>query len=63
MRIIQKNYKNIINIYVFEAGEEQHIGSIYVEENGFKAIDPEEASTIKKTKSEAIEWLLVRAGY
>lgn len=66
MRIVsrQKIRGSLISILVVEAGEEQPIGTIFQEKSGiYKAEDIVGHTAMKKMKSEAIEWLLVQAGY
>lgn len=63
MRIVQKTENNIISIYFIEAGEEQFAGTIIVCNNGFKVEDIFKETTMKKTKNEALDWLLIQSGY
>jgi len=65
MRIVSRQIRSsLTSILVVEAGEEQPIGTILQEKSGiYKVEDIIGHTATKKMKSEAIEWLLVQAGY
>lgn len=63
MRIISRqNRSSLTSIIVVEAGEEQPIGTISQKNGIYRAEDAMGNIATKKTKSEALEWLLVQAG-
>lgn len=66
MRIISRRIESttLTEISVIEAGEEQVIGTMAVDASGkYRVRDVAGNTAIKIGKSEALDWLLVQAGF